>query len=443
MANSTPNAGSVSSSAEPGPTANSTSTANTALLTPGCSCRPSPPSSAASDVPARTPAPRGCRRGSTSAARSRRGRKMPRSVASSAEGDDPQAGRRGERHGERDGDQHDRRAADRRTPGRRARRRTAARWRGRVGRGARWRGASTAPPCRRRPRRRRSRRPPRRASTARPASTATRTAGTATNAARAALASTIARRRSMRSTRAPMCSAPSSHGAVCTSCTPATSAGERVIADGQQRQRHLEHPIGEVRHPRRRHQRPERPAHRSIVPTTVAVIVRVFPIDWSNLPIRGTVGACMIERVEPTPAQIKAVANSLRLRILRLCNDREWTNKELADRLAARSGDDPPPPPPARRRRADRADRRPPGAERRVREALPVDGAVLGDQLRRRRLRARRGGRADDAAGVPRGARRGRLRLARRAVPLPPATSTTTSCRSSSPGSSTCSTSTG
>ncbi len=41
----------------------------------------------------------------------------------------------------------------------------------------------------------------------------------------------------------------------------------------------------------------------------------------------------MIERVEPTPAQIKAVANSLRLRILRLCNDREWTNKELADRL--------------------------------------------------------------------------------------------------------------
>ena len=41
----------------------------------------------------------------------------------------------------------------------------------------------------------------------------------------------------------------------------------------------------------------------------------------------------MIERVEPTPAQIKAVANSMRLRILRLCNDREWTNKELADRL--------------------------------------------------------------------------------------------------------------
>lgn len=40
-----------------------------------------------------------------------------------------------------------------------------------------------------------------------------------------------------------------------------------------------------------------------------------------------------IERVEPTTAQIKAVASSLRLRILRLCNDREWTNKELADRL--------------------------------------------------------------------------------------------------------------
>ena len=41
----------------------------------------------------------------------------------------------------------------------------------------------------------------------------------------------------------------------------------------------------------------------------------------------------MVERREPTPAQIKAVASALRLRILRLCNDREWTNKELADRL--------------------------------------------------------------------------------------------------------------
>lgn len=40
-----------------------------------------------------------------------------------------------------------------------------------------------------------------------------------------------------------------------------------------------------------------------------------------------------MERRQPTPAQIKAVANPLRLRILRLCSDREWTNKELADRL--------------------------------------------------------------------------------------------------------------
>ncbi|MDQ3599959.1 MAG: winged helix-turn-helix domain-containing protein [Actinomycetota bacterium] len=40
-----------------------------------------------------------------------------------------------------------------------------------------------------------------------------------------------------------------------------------------------------------------------------------------------------LQRLEPTPAQIKAVASSLRLRIVRLCNDREWTNKELADRL--------------------------------------------------------------------------------------------------------------
>lgn len=39
------------------------------------------------------------------------------------------------------------------------------------------------------------------------------------------------------------------------------------------------------------------------------------------------------EATEPTPQQIKAVASSLRVRILRLCNDRDWTNKELADRL--------------------------------------------------------------------------------------------------------------
>ncbi|HET7486916.1 MAG TPA: helix-turn-helix domain-containing protein [Acidimicrobiales bacterium] len=41
----------------------------------------------------------------------------------------------------------------------------------------------------------------------------------------------------------------------------------------------------------------------------------------------------MDDRRHATPQQIKAVASSLRLRILRLCNDREWTNKELAERL--------------------------------------------------------------------------------------------------------------
>lgn len=37
--------------------------------------------------------------------------------------------------------------------------------------------------------------------------------------------------------------------------------------------------------------------------------------------------------IEPTEQQIKAVASALRLRILRLCGDREWTNQELAVRL--------------------------------------------------------------------------------------------------------------
>lgn len=38
-------------------------------------------------------------------------------------------------------------------------------------------------------------------------------------------------------------------------------------------------------------------------------------------------------QVEPTERQLKAVASATRLRILRLCNDQDWTNKELADRL--------------------------------------------------------------------------------------------------------------
>ena len=38
-------------------------------------------------------------------------------------------------------------------------------------------------------------------------------------------------------------------------------------------------------------------------------------------------------QIEPTEQQIKAVASATRLRILRLCNDQEWTNKELAERL--------------------------------------------------------------------------------------------------------------
>lgn len=53
----------------------------------------------------------------------------------------------------------------------------------------------------------------------------------------------------------------------------------------------------------------------------------------SVYPITGTVGCLVVERSQPTPAQVKAVTNPLRLRILRLCNDREWTNKELADRF--------------------------------------------------------------------------------------------------------------
>jgi DNA-binding transcriptional ArsR family regulator len=38
-------------------------------------------------------------------------------------------------------------------------------------------------------------------------------------------------------------------------------------------------------------------------------------------------------QIAPNEQQIKAVASATRLRIVRLCNDREWTNQELAERL--------------------------------------------------------------------------------------------------------------
>src|SRR5207237_3866845 len=40
-----------------------------------------------------------------------------------------------------------------------------------------------------------------------------------------------------------------------------------------------------------------------------------------------------MKRRAATPAEAKALANPLRLRILRLCRDRPMTNKELAERL--------------------------------------------------------------------------------------------------------------
>ncbi len=39
------------------------------------------------------------------------------------------------------------------------------------------------------------------------------------------------------------------------------------------------------------------------------------------------------ERQPATDAQVKAIANSTRLRIMRLCHHDDWTNKALADRL--------------------------------------------------------------------------------------------------------------
>ena len=45
-----------------------------------------------------------------------------------------------------------------------------------------------------------------------------------------------------------------------------------------------------------------------------------------------------MEKRQATPAEAKALANPLRLRILRLCLDEQLTNKELADRLGKDPG---------------------------------------------------------------------------------------------------------
>ncbi|WP_431247315.1 ArsR/SmtB family transcription factor [Leifsonia xyli] len=44
------------------------------------------------------------------------------------------------------------------------------------------------------------------------------------------------------------------------------------------------------------------------------------------------------KRRPATPQELKAMSHPLRLRILRLCGDRELTNKELADRLGVDAG---------------------------------------------------------------------------------------------------------
>lgn len=41
----------------------------------------------------------------------------------------------------------------------------------------------------------------------------------------------------------------------------------------------------------------------------------------------------MREKQAATADQVKAVSSATRVRIMRLCHDREWTNKQLADRL--------------------------------------------------------------------------------------------------------------
>lgn len=46
----------------------------------------------------------------------------------------------------------------------------------------------------------------------------------------------------------------------------------------------------------------------------------------------------MRKRSEPTIAEARALAHPLRMRILRLCGDRELTNKQLADRLGRDPG---------------------------------------------------------------------------------------------------------
>src|SRR4029453_5785513 len=67
----------------------------------------------------------------------------------------------------------------------------------------------------------------------------------------------------------------------------------------------------------------------------------MFPMATERPTFRAT------DRRPATPAEAKALASPLRLRILRLCLDQALTNKQLAERLrrGPRPGPHPPPPP--------------------------------------------------------------------------------------------------
>ena len=58
----------------------------------------------------------------------------------------------------------------------------------------------------------------------------------------------------------------------------------------------------------------------------------MFPMDTERPAFRAA------DRRPATPAEAKALASPLRLRILRLCLDQALTNKQLAERSRSRTG---------------------------------------------------------------------------------------------------------
>ncbi len=155
---------------------------------------------------------------------------------------------------------------------------------------------------------------------------ATTNASSPMTSIRAASTRTIVRRRSSRSASAPAGSEKSSHGKPADEC----DRGERLRVS---RDRPVPRAGGRSGRCRRRGWRAPIPSADARNSGSRPLIESSQSIMMLSMARRGPPSPKPTERREATPAEFKAMAHPLRLRILRLCLHDALTNKEIADRL--------------------------------------------------------------------------------------------------------------